>query len=125
MAHAATAPARRARAQTRARARARPVAAAGRPSAIRWDRVGRLSLLAVLGVILLLYISPVGHWITQSRTAAAEEAELRTLQRENAQLQARKRMLSGPEALERRARELGMVQKGERAFVIEQPERRR
>jgi hypothetical protein len=32
--------------------------------------VGRVALLVVLGAILLLYIAPVSHWVTQSGTSA-------------------------------------------------------
>ena len=47
-------------------------AQAGARGTIRWDRVGRLALLATLGVILLLYISPAKHWLEQSRTSTAQ-----------------------------------------------------
>jgi cell division protein FtsB len=81
--------------------------------------VGRYALLAMLGTILLLYISPATHWLTQSRTADEHRAELRDLEGENRDLKARIRSLRRPEALERDARRLGMVRRGERAFVIE------
>lgn len=90
-----------------------------RHSAIRWDRVGRTALLVVLGVILLLYISPVSHWISQSRTAEQDRAELRQLEQENATLKERKEALMRPEAVEREARRLGMVRRGERPLVVE------
>ncbi|MFL5825116.1 MAG: FtsB family cell division protein [Thermoleophilaceae bacterium] len=88
-------------------------------SAIRWDRVGRLSLLAVLGVILLLYISPLHRYLSQSQTAGRQREELRSLEQENARLEQGISDLRSPQALERRARELGMVKQGERAYVIE------
>jgi cell division protein FtsB len=92
-----------------------PLRAAG----IRWDRVGRHALLGTLVVILMLYISPVKHWLEQSRTADEQRAELRQLERENARLKTRARELRRPDALEREARKLGMVRQGERAFAIE------
>ncbi len=85
---------------------------------IRWDRVGRLALLAVLACVLLLYVSPVNQYVTQSRTAASHHAELEEQRRDNVALKARVRQLRRPDALEREARELGMVRAGERAFVI-------
>jgi cell division protein FtsB len=91
------------------------------PPRIRWDRVGRVALLAVLGIILLLYISPAKHWIQQSRTADALGAELRQLEEENRRLETRARELQRPDAVEREARKLGMVEQGERAFAIENP----
>ena len=94
---------------------------ARRKGAIRWDRLGRMALLGVLGVILLLYISPAKHWIEQSGTASAQRQELDELKAEHARLAQRERELSDPAALEREARRLGMVRQGERAYVIENP----
>jgi cell division protein FtsB len=90
-----------------------------RHSAIRWDRVGRVALLSTLGVIMVLYISPARHWIEQSRTAGEQNGELRELVAKNRQLKRRVRELRTPGALEREARRLGMVRRGERAYVIE------
>ena len=85
---------------------------------IRWDRLGRYALLTVLCAILLAYISPISHWMRQSETAKHEEAELRSLQAENAHLKHRVADLKRPIALEREARKLGMIKEGERAYVI-------
>jgi cell division protein FtsB len=90
-----------------------------RRSTIRWDRVGRYALLGVLGVILLLYVSPAKHWIEQSGTAGHQQAEIDELESEHARLQARLRALKAPGALEREARRLGMVKVGERSFVVQ------
>ena len=91
---------------------------------MRWDRLGRLGLLVVLGVILLLYVSPAKHWLEQSGTKNAQQAELQALIGENKRLRQRVRALSDPAALEQEARRLGMVRKGERSYVIENPPRR-
>jgi cell division protein FtsB len=90
-----------------------------RRSTIRWDRLGRFGLAAVLGVILLLYISPAKHWIEQSRTYDEQHSELRDLTRQNRTLKRQAKTLATPGALEREARRLGMVKVGERAYVIE------
>lgn len=90
-----------------------------RSSSIRWDRVGRAALLLVLGVIVLLYISPVTHWLEQSETAERQRSELRQLEREREELRQRIADLRGPEAIEREARRLGMVREGERAIMVE------
>ncbi|MDQ3644593.1 MAG: septum formation initiator family protein, partial [Actinomycetota bacterium] len=87
---------------------------ARRRRGIRWDRLGRIALLGVLGVILLLYISPAKHWIEQSGTARAQTQELDELKAENARLEQRAGELRDPAALEREARRLGMVRQGER-----------
>ncbi len=81
--------------------------------------MGRFALLGVLGIILLLYISPTKHWFEQSRTAGEQRGELRELTGENRRLKSRIRQLRGPGALEREARRLGMVREGERPFVIQ------
>lgn len=102
--------------QMAATAKGQRAPAAGR---IRWDRLGRYALLAVLVAILLAYISPISHWMRQSDTAKHEEAALHELKEENAQLRHRVEDLKRPVALEREARRLGMVKEGERAYVIE------
>jgi cell division protein FtsB len=86
---------------------------------IRWDRVGRFALLAVLAAILLSYVPPVKHWIEQSRTAAHEREEVRELEREHDRLTRRLEELRQPGALEREARKLGMVRHGERPYVVQ------
>ena len=90
-----------------------------RRSGIRWDRLGRVALLATLFVIVLSYASPARHWIKQSGTASHQKQELGELTDENRQLNRRLRNLRDPGALEREARRLGMVRVGERSYVIE------
>jgi cell division protein FtsB len=92
--------------------------AARRPE-IRWDRLGRVFLLGVLFVILTMYASPLQRWFTQKNTARQDTAELKRLEAHNQSLKARLRDLQQPQAVELRARRLGMVKQGERAFVIE------
>ena len=92
-----------------------------RTRGVRWDRVGRIGLLVTLGVILLLYVSPTRHWLEQSGTRSAQKQELRELQAEKDRLERRVRALRDPAALEQAARRLGMVRKGERSYVIENP----
>ena len=87
-------------------------------SGIRWERVGRLALLGVLGVIVLLYIPPVTHWFQQSSTAERSEQQLRELEAERARLKNRLQELSGPGAIEREARKLGMTKRDERPYVV-------
>jgi cell division protein FtsB len=88
-------------------------------SGIHWHRVGRAALIAVLGVIVLLYIRPVAHYIEQRNTAANTRSDLQQLQAEHDRLKLRLRQLNGPGAIERQARSMGMVKQGERAYVIE------
>ena len=87
---------------------------------IRWDRVGRVALVGMLGVILLLYISPVNHWLKQTSTKQDQEQRLERLQQEHDRLSGRLHYLRKPESIDREARRLGMVKRGERAFVVPQ-----
>jgi cell division protein FtsB len=98
----------------RAAVRRRPAGVSG----IRWDRVGRLALVAMLFVIVLLYVSPVKHWIQQSGTKQDQQQRLDQLKQENARLDSRLRYLKRPDSIDREARRLGMVKRGERAFVV-------
>jgi cell division protein FtsB len=90
-----------------------------RRSGIRWDRVGRVALLATLIVIVFSYLSPARHWLQQSGTASRQKEELGQLTAQKTRLEGRLRALRDPGALEREARRLGMVRVGERSYVIE------
>jgi cell division protein FtsB len=111
-------------ASARAPAAARSRRPAPRPRArpapgVRWDRLGRITLLLVLAGILLLYVGPAVSYVQTWRESKARQADLRALQRENARLLARRRALEDPRSLELQARAMGLVRHGERAFVIE------
>jgi cell division protein FtsB len=85
---------------------------------VRWDRVGRVALLCVLGLVLLLYIGPAHAWVSTWREAHARTAQVRALQAEHDRLEAQHRSLRDPRTLEKQARALGMVKPGERSYVI-------
>jgi cell division protein FtsB len=91
---------------------------------IRWDRVGRVALLGLLAVVLLLYVAPLRNWVAQSSAAEAQRRDLLALEREHDDLAARARALRREAALEREARRLGMVKRGERPYVIQASGRR-
>jgi len=93
--------------------------AAARRPAIRWDRVGRVFLLGVLFAILTMYVSPLERWVTQKHTSNEDSAQLKELEAHNLDLRVKLKALQQPQALDLRARRLGMVKQGERAFVIE------
>jgi cell division protein FtsB len=86
---------------------------------VRWDRVGRVALLLVLGLIVLLYVGPARSYFTTWQEAKHKRAEVQRLERENVRLRARRKALNDPRTLEFEARRLGMVRAGERAFVIQ------
>ena len=92
---------------------------------VRWDRVGRAALIALLSVVVLLYIAPLRNWMAQSQAAEAHRAQVRALARERDRLAARARDLARTEVIEQEARRLGMVRRGERPFVVESAPARR
>ena len=118
MAQAISASAQRAAARRRQKAsgagsRTSRKRAGGGRSGIRWDRVARAALLGTLGIVLLLYISPLHRWITQRSLATQETHQLHQLQQQNRQLRTNIKRLHNPTALEAEARRLGMVRRGE------------
>jgi len=85
---------------------------------VRWDRIGRVGLLLVLGLILLLYIGPARSFYSTWQESHAKRDEVRRLTAEHERLDARRRALGDPRTLEAEARKLGMVRPDERAFVV-------
>ena len=86
---------------------------------IRWDRLGRWALIGVFALVLYLYIGPALSWISTYKEAGRQRAQVAELRVENQKLRERKAALSSPGALEREARRLGMVKKGERAYIVQ------
>ena len=86
---------------------------------IRWDRLGRWALIAVLGFVLYLYIGPAATWVSTYKDAKRKRADVAALREENQRLRERRRELRDPASLEREARRLGMVKAGEKSYVIE------
>jgi cell division protein FtsB len=95
-----------------------------RRTRIRWDRVGRWALIAVLAFVVYLYIGPALNWVSTYREAGRKRAEVADLRAENRELREQRRRLRDPAALEREARRLGMVKAGEKSYVIERLPRR-
>ena len=92
--------------------------AARRSATVRWDRVGRVALLLLLGVVLLLYVNPAINYVKTWQTANAKRDDVNRLQAQNKRLRARKAAMKEPATLEHEARALGMVRPGERAYVV-------
>ena len=87
-------------------------------SYVRWDRVGRFSLLLVALLLICLYVSPLRTYVATRHEASTKRAEVAALQREHAALVRRARELRRPGAVEVEARRLGMVRRSERAYVV-------
>jgi cell division protein FtsB len=90
-----------------------------RRTRIRWDRLGRWALIAVLGFVLYLYIGPAATWVSTYNEAKRKRSDVAALKAENERLRERRRDLRDPASLEREARRLGMVKAGEKSYVIE------
>jgi cell division protein FtsB len=89
-----------------------------RRSRIDWDRLGRIALVLVLFAILISYLNPVVNLVDVWRDSHAERDNFAALAKENRELRERKDALRDPETIEREARRLGMIEPGERAYVI-------
>ncbi|MGH2841101.1 MAG: septum formation initiator family protein [Solirubrobacteraceae bacterium] len=85
---------------------------------VRWDRVGRMTLIVVGLLLVYLYINPLRTWVSTWQEAKTKRGEVSALQREHQQLVQRKRALQASGAVDTEARRLGMVRRDERAFVV-------
>ena len=85
---------------------------------IRWDRVGRWALICVFLFVVYLYIGPARSWVTTYAEAKRQRTDVASLKDRNAQLRAEKRRLERRDAVEVQARQLGMVQAGEKLYVV-------
>lgn len=85
---------------------------------VRWDRVGRVSLLLLLAAVVALYVQPARSYVATWRDSNAKQQQLRALEREHAELSRRARSLREPRTIETEARRLGMVLPGERPYVV-------
>ena len=75
-------------------------------------------MLAVVGV---LYIEHALSYLSTRSLAASEAATVRRLTKDNAQLLQQQRSLQDPATIARNARALGMIQAGERPYVLTAP----
>jgi len=85
---------------------------------VRWDRITRWALLALVAVLLLLYVNPVRSYFATTARAGEEKAKVSQLQAEHARLVQRRKALQTPGAVEVEARKQGYVKPGEKAFVV-------
>ena len=85
---------------------------------IRWDRLGRISLLVVVLAVGVIGIQRVLSYLSTRAQAARVEALVHQLVRQNAKLEAQQRALSEPATIAAAARKLGMVRIGEHPYVV-------
>jgi cell division protein FtsB len=105
----------------RATPRSRPPAGErliGAALRVRWDRVGRVALLALLLLVVALYVAPARALFSTWRASHAQQAQLHALEREHAALVREQRALRQPLTIAAEARRLGMVKPGEIPYVV-------
>lgn len=117
-------------ARPQTRTRARPGAPRGRNRAprpplalrvaerVRWDRVGRVALLVTLAICVGLYIEPALSIFTTWRAEHQQAAIVHRLLHSNAALERQVHSLGQPATIAAHARALGMVQAGEKSYVV-------
>lgn len=112
-------------AQPRRRSRTAP-AARSRPRLtlrdsalrVRWERLGRVVLVGVFAIVLGLYLKQGLSLLGTHSQAAGQQAIVQRLARENRRLERERAALSDPATIELDARKLGMVNPGERPYVV-------
>lgn len=90
-----------------------------RPAAgLRWDRVGRLAMIAVIVALLVLYIrSGISLW-SAWHASRSDSAKVVALEAQNSELKRQRTVLGEHWSSEAQARRLGMAHKGEKTYVI-------
>lgn len=72
----------------------------------------------IVTAILIGYVGPIHGYLEQRDTLAREQATLEALEKRKERLKRDIAALDQPRVLEVRARELGMIRAGERAFTV-------
>jgi cell division protein FtsB len=85
---------------------------------VRWDRVGRVALLCVLGALFYLYLSAGFSLLSTFKEARGDSAQVAALERQHKALERQHANLTSPGTLVAEARRLGMMRPGEQAYVI-------
>jgi cell division protein FtsB len=75
-------------------------------------------LVGAAGVLTLLYYRPVQAYLHTHRTLAQRSAEVRALEAKKRALEQRLALSRSEESLVRAARRLGLVEPGERLFIV-------
>jgi hypothetical protein len=85
---------------------------------VRWDRVGRIAMLCVIGALVYLYLSAGIHMFTTWRQSTHDRAVVTSMEREYGSLVKQHATLSQLATVEAQARRLGMMKPGERPYVV-------
>ncbi len=85
---------------------------------MRWDRVGAIAMLCVLGALLYLYANAGVSVLSAWKEARSDSAQVAALERQHLGLEAQRAALNAPGTLVQEARHLGMMRPGEQTYVI-------
>lgn len=85
---------------------------------MRWDRIGRVGLLVVLGVVAAVYVQQGLAYLSVRSQADSQRAIVHQLSQANALLRARQKSLNEPSTIVSDARGLGMVRVGEHPYEV-------
>ena len=94
------------------------MASRGLRGRVRWDRVGRVSLLVVVAIVAGLYVQRGIAYFSARSQADQQRAIVQQLTRSNASLRAQQRSLNDPTTILSDARALGMVRPGEHPYEV-------
>ncbi|MHB1569723.1 MAG: septum formation initiator family protein [Solirubrobacteraceae bacterium] len=84
----------------------------------RWERVARVSLLLVLGVVVVLYVEHARAYLASRTQADRQQQVVSRLERQHQHLLQLERSLSDPSSIVAAARRLGMVRPGEIPYSV-------
>jgi hypothetical protein len=85
---------------------------------VRWDRVGHIAMVFVLGALLYLYLSAGIRILSTWQQERRDNVAVARMQREHRLLVREHEALSRQGTLEVEARGLNMMDKGEQPYVV-------
>lgn len=85
---------------------------------MRWDRLGRLAMLAVMVAIVYLYLSAGVRLFSVWSESKRDAAQAHALERQHRDLQQQHALLAAPGSVQADARKLGMIRSGEQTYSV-------
>jgi cell division protein FtsB len=85
---------------------------------VRWDRLGRIAMLCVMVAIVCLYLSAGVRLFSAWGESKRDNAQVHALERQNRILQQQHATLANPGTVQAEARRLGMIRRGEQAYIV-------